>query len=74
MVSSEDQFPPNEVFKYSWKGDDDDLDATISYLDEKGGAECDDGGGGDGGDDSSDDSLYSDTDDGGGKQMSNSGM
>ena len=74
MVSSEDQFPPNEVFKYSWKGDDDDLDATISYLDVKGGAECDDGGGGDGGDDSSDDSLYSDTDDGGGKQMSNSGM
>ena len=43
--------------KYSWKGDDDDLNAAISYLDEKGGAECDDGGGGDGGDDSSDDSL-----------------
>ena len=42
MVSLEDQIPPNEVFKYSWKGDDDDLDTTISYLDEKGGAECDD--------------------------------
>ncbi len=42
MVSSDDQIPPNERFKYSWKGDDDDLDTTISYLDEKGGAECDD--------------------------------
>ncbi len=31
MVSSADQLPANEVYKYVWKGDDDDLDATISY-------------------------------------------
>ena len=61
MVSSADQLPANEVYKYVWKRDDDDLDATISYLDVKGGAECDDRGGGDGGDDSSDDNLDSDT-------------
>ena len=74
MVSSAEQLPANEVYKYVWKGADNDLDATILYLDVKGGAECDDRGGGEGGNYSSDDNLDSDTDDGGGKQMSNSGM
>jgi hypothetical protein len=39
MVSSPDQFPANNVFKYYWKGADDDEDATILYVDEKGGGD-----------------------------------
>ena len=66
MVSSAAHFPVNQVFKYDWKGADDDLDATISYVDEKGGGECDN---------ASDDNMESDSDgDGGGKQISHSGM
>ena len=73
MVRFADQLPANEVYKYVWKGADNDLDATILYLDVKGGAECDVKGGGEGGDDARDDNMDGDTDDGGGKQMSNSG-
>jgi hypothetical protein len=66
MVSSAAHFPVNQVFKYDWKGADDDLDATILYVDEKGGGECDN---------ASDDNMESDSDgDGGGKQISHSGM
>jgi len=66
MVSSAAHYPLNQVFKYDWKGADDDLDATILYLDEKGGGECDN---------ASDDNMESDSDgDGGGKQISHSGM
>ena len=74
MVSSADQIPANKVYKYVWKGADDDLDTTILYFDVKDGVEYDEKGGGEGGDDASDDNMDGDTDDGGGKQMSNSGM
>ena len=37
MVSCADHFPSNQVFKYSWKGADTDMDATIEYTEEKGG-------------------------------------
>jgi len=53
-------------FKYGWKGADDDLDAIIEYVDEKGGDEC--------GDYASDENMYGDSDDGGGKQKSHGGM
>ena len=66
MVSSADHLPVNQVFKYDWKGGDDDLDATISYVYEKGGGECDN---------ASDENMDGDSDgDGRGKQISHSGM
>jgi hypothetical protein len=65
MVSSPDQFPANNVFKYYWKGADDDEDATILYVDEKGGG--DEKGGVECGD-------YESNDDGRGKNISHSGM
>ncbi len=40
MVSSANQFPTNRVFKYSWKGATDDMDATIQNIEMKGGNEC----------------------------------
>jgi hypothetical protein len=66
MVSCVDHFPSNQVFKYSWKGADDDMDATIEYTKEKGGDEC--------GDYGSDEDVDGDADDGGGKPKSKSGM
>jgi hypothetical protein len=66
MVSSADHLHVNQVFKYDWKGADDDLDATILYVYEKGGGECDN---------ASDENRDGDSDgDGGGKQISHSGM
>jgi hypothetical protein len=65
MNSSANQFLTNRVFKYSWKGATDDMDATIKYIEMKGGNECVDcvdyvGGGG----------VEGDADGGGGKQKS----
>ncbi len=59
MVSCADHFPTNQVFKYSWKGADDNMNATIEYIKEKGGDEC--------GDYGSDEDVDGDADDGGGK-------
>ena len=66
MVSSPDQFPDNRVFKYSWKGADDNMDATIEYSEEKGGEVGDD--------DEYDEGVSGDADNGGGKSESNCGM
>ncbi len=66
MVSSTDQFPDNRVFKYSWKGADDDMDATIEYSEEKGGEVGDD--------DENDEGVSGDANNGGEKLESNSCM
>ena len=66
MVSPANHLPASEVFKYGWKGADDDLDAIIEYIDEKGGDEC--------GDYASDENMNDDSDGGGRKQKSHGGM
>jgi hypothetical protein len=66
MVSCADHFPTNRVFKYSWKGADNDMDATIEYTQEKGGDEC--------GDYGNDEDVDGDADDGGEKAKSKRGM
>jgi hypothetical protein len=66
MVSTTAHFPVNQVFKYDWNGANDDMDATISFVDEKTGEERD-----------NENEGYMDSDsdnDGGGKQKSHSGM
>ncbi len=68
MVSCGDHFPTNQMFKYSWKGADNDMSATIEYTKEKGGDECGDY------DYGSDEDVDGDADDGGGKPKSKSGM
>jgi hypothetical protein len=69
MVSSANQFPPNRVFRYSWKGATNDMDASIKYIKMKAGNECVgyvDYVSGEG--------VEGDADGGGGKQKSKKGM
>jgi hypothetical protein len=69
MVSSANQFPTNRVFKYSWKGATNDMDATIKYIEMKGGNECVDYV-----DYVSGEGVEGDADGGGGKQKNKSCM
>jgi hypothetical protein len=68
MVSTTAHFPVNQVFKYDWNGASDDMDATISFVDEKTGEEQRDN------ENEGNMDSDSDTPDGGGKQISHSGM
>ena len=40
MVSSANQFPPNKLFRYSWKEATNDMDTSIEYIKMKAGNEC----------------------------------
>ena len=66
MVSTTAHLPVNQVFKYDWNGASDDMDATISFVDEKTGEESDN---------ENDGNMDDDSDsDGGRKLISHNGM